>query len=42
MEVVEMEITQGVAAVVAEAEEEENLILRAMMTQPTQGHYQTN
>ena len=35
-EVVEMEITQGVA------EEEANLILRAMTMQPTQGHYQIN
>ena len=34
-----MEITQGVAVVVAEAEEV-NLILRAMTMQPTQGHYQ--
>ena len=37
-EVVEMEITQGVA----EAEEEANLILRAMTMRPTQGHYQIN
>ena len=35
-EVEEMEITQGVA------EEEANLILRAMTMQPTQGHYQIN
>ena len=35
-EVVKMEITQGVA------EEEANLILRAMTMQPTQGHYQIN
>ena len=34
VEVVEMEITQGVA--------EANLILRAMTTQPTQGHYWIN
>ena len=39
VEVVEMEITQGVAAAVAEAEEEANLILRAMTMRPTQGHY---
>ena len=38
IEVVEMEITQGVA----EAEEEANLILRAMTTWPTQGHYWIN
>ena len=38
VEVVEMEITQGVA----EAEEEANLILRAMTMRPTQGHYRTN
>ena len=36
VEVVEMEITRGVA------EEEANLILRAMTMRPTQGHYQTN
>ena len=36
MEVVEMEITQGVAEAVAEAEEEANLILRAMTMRPTQ------
>ena len=44
VEVVEMEITQGVAEAVAEAEEEEeaNLILRAMTMRPTQGHYRTN
>ena len=39
VEVVEMEITQGVAEAVAEAEEEANLILRAMTMRPTQGHY---
>ena len=39
-EVVEMEITQGMAEVVVEAEEEANLILRAMAIRPTQGHYQ--
>ena len=38
VEVVEMEITRGVA----EAEEEANLILRAMTMRPTQGHYRTN
>ena len=37
--VVEMEITQGVVEGVVEAEEEENLILRAMAIWPTQGHY---
>ena len=42
MEVVEMEITQGVAEAVAEAEEEANLILRAMTMRPTQGHYRIN
>ena len=44
IEVVEMEITQGVAEAVAEAEAEEeaNLILRAMTTWPTQGHYWIN
>ena len=42
VEVVEMEITQGVAAAVAEAEEEANLILRAMTMRPTQGHYRIN
>ena len=44
VEVVEMEITQGVAeaVAVAEVEEEANLILRAMTTWPTQGHYQIN
>ena len=42
MEVVEMEITQGVAEVVAEEEEEVNLILQAMTMRPTQGHYQIN
>ena len=42
MEVVEMEITQGVVEAVAEVEEEANLILRAMTMQPTQGHYQIN
>ena len=42
MEVVEMEITQGVAEAVAEAEEEVNLILQAMTMRPTQGHYRTN
>ena len=41
-EVVEMEITQGVVEGVAEAEEEANLILRAMTTWPTQGHYWIN
>ena len=41
VEVVEMEITQGVAEAVAEVEVEEevNLILRAMTMRPTQGHY---
>ena len=39
VEVVEMEITQGA---VAEAEEEANLILRAMTMRPTQGHYRIN
>ena len=38
VEVVEMEITQAVA----EAEEEANLILRAMTMRPTQGHYRIN
>ena len=38
VEVVEMEITQGVV----EAEEEANLILRAMTMWPTQGHYWIN
>ena len=42
VEVVEMEITQGVAEAVAEAEEEANLILRAMTMRPTQGHYRIN
>ena len=42
VEVVEMEITQGVAAAVAEEEEEANLILRAMTMRPTQGHYRIN
>ena len=42
MEVVEMEITQGVAEAVAMAEEEANLILRAMTMRPTQGHYRIN
>ena len=42
VEVVEMEITQEVAAAVAEAEEEANLILRAMTMRPTQGHYRIN
>ena len=42
MEVVEMEITQGVVEAVVEAEEEVNLILRAMTVRPTQGHYQIN
>ena len=42
IEVVEMEITQGVAEAVAEAEEEANLILRAMTMRPTQGHYRIN
>ena len=42
MEVVEMEITQGVAEAVVEAEEEVNLILQAMTMRPTQGHYQIN
>ena len=42
VEVVEMEITQGVAEAVAEAEEEVNLILRAMTMRPTQGHYRIN
>ena len=37
-----MEITQGVAEAVAEAEEEVNLILRAMTMHPTQGHYWIN
>ena len=37
VEVVEMEITQGVAEV-----EEVNLILQAMTMRPTQGHYWTN
>ena len=41
-EVVEMEITQGVVVVVAEVEEEANLILQAMTMWPTQGHYQIN
>ena len=41
-EVVEMEITQGVAEAVAAAEEEANLILRAMTMRPTQGHYRIN
>ena len=41
-EVVEMEITQGMAEAVAEAEEEANLILRAMTMRPTQGHYRIN
>ena len=42
VEVVEMEITQEVATAVAEAEEEANLILRAMTMRPTQGHYRIN
>ena len=42
MEVVEMEITQGVVEGVVEAEEEVNLILQAMTMRPTQGHYQIN
>ena len=42
MEVVEMEITQGVVEAMAEVEEEANLILRAMTMQPTQGHYRIN
>ena len=42
VEVVEMEITQGVAEAVAVAEEEANLILRAMTVRPTQGHYRIN
>ena len=42
VEVVEMEITQGMAEAVAEAEEEANLILRAMTMRPTQGHYRIN
>ena len=42
VEVVEMEITQGVVEAVAEAEEEANLILRAMTVRPTQGHYRIN
>ena len=42
VEVVEMEITQGVTEAVAEAEEEANLILRAMTMRPTQGHYRIN
>ena len=42
VEVVEMEITQKVAEAVAEAEEEANLILRAMTMRPTQGHYRIN
>ena len=42
VEVVEMEITQMVAEVVVEAEEEVNLILRAMTMRPTQGHYRIN
>ena len=37
-----MEITQAVAEAVAEAEEEANLILRAMTVRPTQGHYRIN
>ena len=37
-----MEINQGVVEVVAEAEEEVNLILRAMTMWPTQGHYWIN
>ena len=41
-EVVEMEIIQGVVEGVVEAEEEANLILRAMTTRPTQGHYWIN
>ena len=41
-EVVEMEITQGVVVVVAEVEEEANLILQAMTMWPTQGHYWIN
>ena len=42
VEVVEMEITQGVAEGVAEVEEEVNLILQAMTMRPTQGHYRIN
>ena len=42
VEVVEMEITQGVAEAVAAEEEEANLILWAMTMRPTQGHYRTN
>ena len=42
VEVVEMEITQGVVEAVAEEEEEVNLILWAMTMRPTQGHYRTN
>ena len=42
VEVVEMEITQGMAEAVVEAEEEANLILRAMTMRPTQGHYRIN
>ena len=42
VEVVEVEITQTVAEAVAEAEEEANLILRAMTMRPTQGHYRIN
>ena len=42
VEVVEMEITQTMAEAVAEAEEEANLILRAMTMRPTQGHYRIN
>ena len=42
VEVVEMEIPQGMAEAVAEAEEEANLILRAMTMRPTQGHYRIN
>ena len=37
-----MEITQGVVVVVAEVEEEANLILQAMTIWPTQGHYWIN
>ena len=42
VEVGEMEIPQGVAEAVVEAEEEANLILQAMTMRPTQGHYRTN
>ena len=42
MEVVEMEITQGVVEAVVVEEEEANLILQAMTMRPTQGHYRIN